>query len=154
VRVAVDEDILAESRDEGAASSIDAHWPKAVYPIPEGATPLTFHRFSCSVCSEIVGTVVLYLVDNGLQLKRSSFTGDMFIGVPADMTSRVNAFVVTGEVRSLFCFDLEVCPFFCPECDANYCGTHWDRWDVFDDDGWHDCIRGRCPNGHERMLED
>jgi hypothetical protein len=28
------------------------------------------------------------------------------------------------------------------------------RWSVFDDDGWHDSIRGRCPHGHERMLED
>jgi hypothetical protein len=45
-------------------------------------------------------------------------------------------------------------PFFCPVCDKCYCGTHWKRWDVFDDDGWHDSIRGACPEGHERMLED
>jgi hypothetical protein len=28
------------------------------------------------------------------------------------------------------------------------------RWDVFDDDDWHDSVRGLCPERHERMLED
>ena len=46
------------------------------------------------------------------------------------------------------------------ECGAlerlSYCGAHWARWDVFDqgDPAHHDSIRGRCPVGHERMLED
>lgn len=60
-----------------------------------------------------------------------------------------------GDAAALHAMDFEVTPFFCPACEACYCGDHWLRHDVFDpDDGWHDSIRGTCPQGHERMLED
>ena len=52
--------------------------------------------------------------------------------------------------------DFELAPWWCPDCGATYCGEHWETWDVFDPDepAFHDGIRGRCPQGHERLLED
>jgi len=47
----------------------------------------------------------------------------------------------------------ELAPFYCPACDRSYCGEHWNATDVFED-GVHDSIRGTCPEGHERLLED
>ncbi len=51
-------------------------------------------------------------------------------------------------------FERELIPWYCPRCDAMYGDRRWQVWDVFDEDGWHEEIRGRCPNSHERMLED
>ncbi len=56
--------------------------------------------------------------------------------------------------RDLYDFDHELNPWYCPECERMYAGKLWKPYDVFDDDGWHDSIRGRCPKGHDRMLED
>ena len=42
----------------------------------------------------------------------------------------------------------------CRTCSRTYLREHWTVWNAFDDDGWHDSIRGRCPEGHERMIED
>ena len=66
------------------------------------------------------------------------------------------AVLAERDVPGIFAFDRELTPFYCPTCDASYCSHHWDWWDVWDDDwtGWRDSVRGRCPQGHERMLED
>lgn len=47
----------------------------------------------------------------------------------------------------------EFAPFWCPQCEAVYCGAHWTSWDV-DDEGFPDQTRGVCPRGHERKLLD
>lgn len=61
-----------------------------------------------------------------------------------------------SDAAALFAHDPEITPFWCPDCSASHCAGHWTRWDVFDADDptVHDAIRGRCPRGHERMLED
>jgi hypothetical protein len=76
--------------------------------------------------------------------------------VTAGAFERLRAALAAGDAREVFELDPECAPFYCQECGATYCGDHWDRWDVFDEDdrNWHDSIRGRCPRGHERMLED
>jgi hypothetical protein len=76
--------------------------------------------------------------------------------VTAETFGRLSAALAAGDVGGVFALDPEYTPFYCPACDASYCAGHWDRWDVFDDEvpGWHDSIRGRCPYGHERILED
>lgn len=42
---------------------------------------------------------------------------------------------------------------YCPDCDKAYCRTHYqvrEEWDQ----GFYDCSYGRCPKGHERMIDD
>ena len=77
--------------------------------------------------------------------------------VDAGAFERVQRLIEAGDIEGLYGFDLEVASFFCPTCRLCYCGEHWSRYNVFDDeDGftWHDSIRGCCPRGHERILED
>jgi len=81
----------------------------------------------------------------------------MEVTVPAAKHLVARRVISSGKVRAVFEFDLELVPSYCPQCKAIYCSKHWHCWDVFDDDDgsmWHDSIRGRCPHGHERMLED
>jgi hypothetical protein len=87
-------------------------------------------------------------------VRRESFTGAL-VQVAGSETRELLASGRAGA-GELYALDPEYTPFYCPGCDAVYCGEHWIRWDVFDDDmpGWRDSIRGRCPQGHERMLED
>jgi hypothetical protein len=76
-------------------------------------------------------------------------------GCPSPSVEPLRTALTRADARAVFSVDPELAPFYCPTCDACYCGDHWHRRDVFDDDAaWRDSIRGRCPEGHERMLED
>jgi hypothetical protein len=88
-------------------------------------------------------------------LRSESFTGVLTAPLSLEAAARLEVALGLGD-GAVFDLDPEYAPFYCPACKASYCGEHWDRFDVFDDDfpTWHDSIRGRCPHGHERMLED
>ena len=62
----------------------------------------------------------------------------------------------SGDPARLYAVHLEAAPFWCPTCEAVYGGECWAQWDVYDDEWttWFDERRGRCPQGHERMLYD
>jgi hypothetical protein len=100
----------------------------------------------CKTCREPAGK----LSADGDQVRRESFTGTLTQALTPAVRDAL------GDAAGLYALDPELTPFYCPRCDASYCGEHWVRWDVFDDDEptWRDSIRGTCPQGHERMLED
>ena len=118
------------------------------------STPVAEHRFGCSRCSESAGVVQLFGAENAAEIVRTSFTSRLTGRVAAASFEQLRRAIIGGDARALYRLDLEFAPFFCPQCNACFCGAHWWRWDVFDEDGWHDSIRGTCPEGHERMLED
>jgi hypothetical protein len=97
----------------------------------------------CAICGQEAGRLKI----EGGELRRSAFTSTLT--QPA--TDGVRA--VIADAAALHALDPELAPFYCPECERSYCGAHWRREDVFED-GFHDSIRGACPSGHERMLED
>ncbi len=114
-------------------------------------------KFICVICSKEAGLITLSKSEDGHQVVRQSFTSHMTSRVSSADVASVESAIKRESARDLFRCDLEYAPFYCPNCDASYCGNHWQRHDVFDnDDGfsWHDSIRGRCPEGHERKLED
>jgi len=115
------------------------------------AVAATRTEFACSLCERIAGTAWL---QSDAQAARESFRGRMWMAITREQRRALQAALRAGDAAALFAVDLELAPFWCPRCEASYCGEHWVRWSVFDDDGWHDSIRGRCPQGHERMLED
>ncbi|MCH8205939.1 MAG: hypothetical protein IH956_02935 [Chloroflexi bacterium] len=43
--------------------------------------------------------------------------------------------------------------YYCPDCDLLYCADHYEVLPSFDD-GFYDCSHARCPNGHERIMDD
>jgi hypothetical protein len=88
--------------------------------------------------------------------RRGARAGRASRSTPAFASAAVREAIEHADVRRLFELNFELTPFYCPRCDASYCSDHWDWWDVWDDDlpSWRDSVRGRCPHGHERMLED
>jgi hypothetical protein len=110
--------------------------------------------FHCSLCAAEAGRIDLMGDGSRGEIRRTSFTGKLSGPLPPERLAAVREAVDGQDVRRLFALDREYTPFFCPSCDAIYCRAHWVVWDVFDNDGWHDSIRGRCLKGHERMLED
>jgi hypothetical protein len=114
---------------------------------------LAERRFDCVECGRAAG--VLRLLEDHTY-ERRSFTSNMSGGSalsPEDF-EKLRGIIETGDLDALYDYDLEIASFYCTVCRACYCQGHWKPWDVFDEDGWHDSIRGRCPKGHERMLED
>jgi hypothetical protein len=109
-------------------------------------------QFLCSICGEPAGVVAL----EEQTLRRQSFTGALTQPLGASTLASLRRALKAGDPQALFALDPEFAPFYCPDCGACYCAAHWATWDVFDDDmeAWRDSIRGRCPHGHERMLED
>lgn len=116
------------------------------------AVPERFH-FLCAACGKIAGTMWL---EEGQEcnLVRESFTGRLTLPIDPQNRTRIGQWLRERNAKALHDFDFEIASFYCPSCDLNYCREHWSARDVFDDDGWHDSIRGTCPAGHERMLED
>lgn len=82
-------------------------------------------------------------------------TGEMMMPVNAELAQQIAA--VLWDPAALLAINFELVPFWCPQCAASYCGEHWRTEMVFEHDplpAWLDSIRGECPYGHERMLED
>ena len=75
------------------------------------------------------------------------------ISLRAGQMERVAAAIGKSDVRALFAINEEFAPFWCPDCEAAYCGDHYSHWDVYDE-GFFDYVRGVCPSGHERILMD
>lgn len=121
------------------------------------ANAIAEHRFHCVACGREAGMVRLFGSKANAEIIRLSFTSKLTYRIEANMFEQIRHAIEAGDIRAIYDFNLEIASFFCPTCNACYCGEHWVHWDVFDDeDGffWHDSIRGRCPRGHERMLED
>jgi len=122
-------------------------------PIPEGEQIDAEAKFECCICGKEACHILLLRTARGTEISRRSFTSTMTSGLPKEKDEQLRAAIRQGDARQLFDLDFELTPFYCPGCNACYCGDHWNRWDVFDED-FHDSIRGQCPKGHERMLED
>lgn len=111
-------------------------------PPPPTQAGRAVHR--CQACGADAATLTCA---DGV-LERTTFTGTLTQAA----TDAVGA--VIGDPAALHALDPELAPFWCPACAKVFCGAHWTVVDVFDDEGFHDAIRGTCPAGHERMLED
>jgi hypothetical protein len=116
--------------------------------------PAAAAEFHCRECGASAGSVDVLVSEGPPELQRTCFTSVLTQPIAGGQFRALHALVANADATGLFAADPEYAPFFCPDCTACYCGVHWARSDEFDDDGWHDSIRGRCPAGHERMLED
>jgi len=112
--------------------------------------------FACSICGQQAGVIRLVREGGRAEVRRESWPGVAIYPLGDDAASRVHGALVDRDVARIFELNLELTPFYCPTCDASYCSDHWDWWDVWDEEwpAWRDSVRGRCPQGHERMLED
>jgi hypothetical protein len=68
----------------------------------------------------------------------------------AERATAVRDGLTVRDAGYLHFLDPGYAPFWCPDCEAVYCGDHWRSWVVEGEDAsetW-----GRCPRGHERRL--
>jgi hypothetical protein len=111
---------------------------------------VTRARTTCTLCHLPATTIDL----DADGLRRASFVSTLGLPLPDGPSDRLRKAVERGDAAALYAIDPELVPCFCPSCDRSYCASHWSTRDVFDDEGFHDCVRGSCPAGHERLLED
>ncbi len=113
-------------------------------------------EFACSRCDQVAGAIEIDTVDGPGVAIRTSFTSTMRVQFAAAGASTLRKALADSDSATVFALDPELAPWYCPMCPQSYCGLHWDRWDIYDADfdSWHDSVAGRCPEGHERMLED
>ena len=129
--------------------------------------------YLCAVCGEVASTVTLVAtgqpdprltpeppgVPPGVSMILADHASLSIAGGPVSVTvgpvpvEAVAAALATGRASALFEIDSELAPFWCPRCRAAYCRDHY-RTETLYDDGFFDCIRGTCPKGHQRTLED
>jgi hypothetical protein len=111
----------------------------------------TSRTFACAECGARAAEIVV----SAGEVRREAHTGVMIKPVTPELRERIAA--ALADPAALLAIDLELAPFWCPVCEAGYCADHWRRELVFDHDplpAWLDSIRGECPYGHERMVED
>lgn len=111
---------------------------------------------ACSVCGKQAGLIRLVYEAPRPEVRRESWPGVAIYPLSDDPLLRLREALLAQDVARIFELNFELTPFYCPACDASFCSDHWDWWDVWDEDwpSWRDSVRGRCPQGHERMLED
>jgi hypothetical protein len=121
-----------------------------------GEDPDASATYPCAICGRRAGSIALFGPTTSAELRRESFTGSLRSPVSHGAFTNVREALADGGAGVVFGLDQEYAPFYCPVCSRSFCGDHWERRNVFDEDmpNWRDSIRGRCPHGHERMLED
>ena len=125
--------------------------------------------FRCGRCGELAGVVRVARAGApgdlgrpfGAELIASGLVLDCFLGASwhaqeAGILEAVQALIEQGNVdpaaiRAVSWTLWDVTPFYCPECELNYCGADWDICIEFNV-GLYDCILGICPNGHRHIV--
>jgi len=103
---------------------------------------------------EVLGEIRITEDKKGLCLKRISFISTLRRTVTSGQAETIQSLIKKRDWAGLYSIDRELNPWYCPSCRKMFSGDEWRTLDIFDDDGWHDSIRGMCPQGHQRMLED
>lgn len=131
----------------------------AAVGLPDGPGD-AWATFWCAECGRPAGTLTLVrrhppdLVGRtGPTLVLTTFLGSMAPPVAVDECEGVRDALDRGDAAAFFKRDSELAPFWCPQCERVYCGSHWQQ-ETLVDDGFFDCITGTCPREHHRTLWD
>lgn len=117
--------------------------------------------FHCKICNNTCGTIELYNIPQKNDTRESlyfmmdikGFTQQANFRLKASEFDNLIKQYSENQLQSIYLIDKEFIPFYCPECNENYCKDHWNRWTTFDE-GYYDAEFGICPNGHKRKLFD
>jgi len=133
--------------------------------------------FRCSLCGEEAGRVRLYAPGEAIaagdrpgskavaELDRVvrrirpagqvSIVVETFYGVEShsvfpDRIESLSKAIRAADAAALYGITYAYAPFHCPDCGADYCGSHW-SWERFEDE-FHSGVSGQCPRGHFHVL--
>lgn len=111
----------------------------------------------CSRCGSLAAVFTLQPPEAGQS--RFALTRDGFLsrttlfGSEEDMTALLEA-LETGAWDALEGRHQDFTAFRCRACQQSYCERCWSVGEPEYDDGFYDCTRGHCPQGHEQTLDD
>jgi predicted RNA-binding Zn-ribbon protein involved in translation (DUF1610 family) len=127
--------------------------------------------FRCARCGEVAGVIRVARAGTAVTMGPPPGTGapgrdglvlDYFIGTvwqaeSAEVLDALQALIDQGHVDPVAIRGIsgplrELTPFYCPDCELNYCSRDWDTSVVFDED-FYDYTEGVCPNGHRHTLD-
>jgi hypothetical protein len=83
------------------------------------------------------------------------FIGTAWVAATRAVVDAVQALIDEDNIDPLALrgINWELAPFYCPDCQLNYCRNHWNTNIVFDE-SFYDYTMGTCPNGHQYMVDD
>lgn len=88
-------------------------------------------------------------------IERSRFINSFSRVVDEATAFKMREFALSKNWKAFNNFDPEILPWYCPKCEQNYAESKWRVRPIFEgEDLWLDSHRGRCPQGHERMIAD
>jgi hypothetical protein len=122
----------------------------------ENIIEITEHSFPCDVCGKPAGTVKLLKHETYSSFEIKGFISEISGGIQYGQYEKFYTALKNNDPGTLFRMDFEYAPFYCPECNRCYCSDHWKYWIIYDEEepSYFDYIKGICPKGHKRMLED
>jgi hypothetical protein len=123
--------------------------------------------FRCAACGEMAAVVKAVSAGIaadvgpplGLQAHKSDgivvdyFGGTTWIAASPDTITAVRG-ILGGDApdpAELQRLDVELAPFYCPDCGKNYCHADW-RTYVLADKSHYASTTGTCPSGHQRTA--
>ena len=125
--------------------------------------------FRFAKCGELAGIVRVAragtTVDMGPPLGRQAedrdglvvdyFLGTAWLAAGRAALDAVQAVIDAGTIDPVALCEVnpDLVPFYCPDCRLNYCSRDWDTY-VLIDEGIYEGTMGRCPHGHEHMVDD
>jgi hypothetical protein len=87
-------------------------------------------------------------------LQRTGFMGQVTkFGELAELRRQVDLAHV-ADYTALRSIDTDFVAFHCWECKRSYCERCWRIGPPEFDEGFYDCTRGVCPDGHEQIVDD
>ncbi len=113
--------------------------------------------FSCSICNKFAGSIQLKGSKSSVQCTCKNFAGEMIVSFRDKIIiKKYSTALDSKDLNTLFSTDFETVPFYCPKCNACYCGDHYVTMPLFDPEEsmYYDSLKGTCPQGHTRMLQD
>jgi hypothetical protein len=111
---------------------------------------------TCKVCDTTAMRMQLFEPVNGYD--RPHLTIDGFLNhietvVDVAAFTPLKTHLAARDIVAVYELNRLWMPCYCPTCDAIYCRDHWATETLFDE-GFYDCIRGTCPSGHTRTVDD
>jgi hypothetical protein len=136
---------IGQHADEGAASfrcTACGELAAVVKVVPAGHPP-TWDRPLGRQCQDQDGIVVDY------------FGGPAWRFAEAPVYQAVREILSgqTPDPAALRWIGWQLAPFYCPDCAQNYCRADWHAC-VASGQGFYGRTMGRCPRGHQHMIDD
>ena len=87
-------------------------------------------------------------------LRRTGFIGEVTKSGNREELHRLTEMIRSADFASARGADADFVAFHCRGCNRSYCDRCWRIGPPEFDDGFYDCTRGTCPEGHEQTVDD